>query len=253
MRILMRNSPTDLVQGGGSTVGSDVIDGSAVDDTVLAQLYAAEPADDGVWLRVNMVSTLDGAAQGDDGVSDSINNEPDKRAFRALRSYADVIVVGAGTVRAEGYRPTDKPMVVLSRSGEVPESLRGATPGQVLMATVEQAPALEEARALLGSDNVLVLGAYAIDFALLRTALVARGWSQVLGEGGPFALHDMLASGAVDELCLTIVPRLIAGEHKRITSGPPIDVPLDPLLLLEEDGTLLGRWTVRKAGPRVGL
>lgn len=244
MRILMRHSPTDLGQG---DAGSDVSDG------VLAQLYAAQPAADGVWLRVNMVSTVDGAAEGDDGVTDSINNAADKRVFHALRSYADVIVVGAGTVRAERYRPSDKPIVVLSRSAEVPETLRGAAPGQVLMATVEHAPGLEEARALLGDEHVLVLGAYAIDFALLRTALAARGWSQVLSEGGPYALHDMLASGAVDELCLTIVPRVIAGEHRRITSGPPIDVPLEPLLLLEEEGTLIGRWAVRRVAPPVGL
>lgn len=244
MRILMRHSPTDLGQAGA---------GPEVSDTLLAQLYAAEPAADGVWFRVNMVSTVDGAAQGDDGVTDSINNAPDKRVFHALRSYADVIVVGAGTVRTEGYRPTEKPIVVLSRSGEVPLTLRGAAPGQVLMATVEHAPGLAEARNLLGDEHVLVLGAYAIDFSLLRTALVARGWSQVLSEGGPYALHDMLASGAVDELCLTVVPRIIAGEHKRITSGPPIDVPLDPILLLEEDGTLIGRWAVRRTVPRVGL
>lgn len=244
MRILMRHSPNELAQ---RTAGDDV------SDSLLAQLYAAQPAADGVWLRVNMVSTVDGAAQGDDGVTDSINNAPDKRVFHALRSYADVIVVGAGTARAEGYRPTATPIVVLSRSGEVPVTLRGAAPGQVLMATVEHAPSLEEARALLGDEHVLVLGAYAIDFALLRTALVARGWSQVLSEGGPYALHDMLASGAVDEVCLTIVPLLIAGEHKRITSGPPIDIPLDPILLLEEDGTLIGRWAVRRAAPRIGL
>lgn len=239
MRILMRHSP----KVPGQPSEGDISDG------VLAQLYAAEPAADGVWLRVNMVSTVDGAAQGDDGVTDSINNEPDKRVFHALRSYADVILVGAGTAREEGYRPTTKPIVVLSRSGEVPETLRGAEPGQVLMATVEHAPALDEARELLGAEHVLVLGAYTVDFALLRGELAARGWSQVLSEGGPFALHEMIATGAVDELCLTVVPRLIAGEHKRITSGAPIDVPLDPLLLLEEDGTLLGRWAIRHTAP----
>lgn len=244
MRILMRHSPHELAQ---RTAGDDV------SDSLLSQLYAAQPAADGVWLRVNMVSTVDGAAQGDDGVTDSINNAPDKRVFHALRSYADVIVVGAGTVRTEGYRPTEKPIVVLSRSGEVPPTLRNAAPGKVLMATVEHAPGLEDARALLGDENVLVLGAYAIDFVLLRTALAARGWSQVLSEGGPYALHDMLASGAVDEVCLTIVPLLIAGEHKRITSGPPINVGLEPLLLLEEDGTLIGRWAVQQTAPRVGL
>ncbi len=80
----------------------------------LAHLYAA-PADP--WLRVNMVSTLDGAASGDNGRSGSINNAVDKRVYDQLRALADAIVVGAGTARAEGYAPVDRPTVVVSRRG----------------------------------------------------------------------------------------------------------------------------------------
>lgn len=211
-------------------------------DDQLAELYAAPRTP---WLRVNMVSTLDGAAQGDDGRSGGINNAADKRVFHALRAAADCLVVGAGTVRAEGYRPAGIPLVVVSRSADVPETLRGSAPGAVLMATTEAAPHLDEARELLGADHVWTLGADTVDLVLLRQRLVESGWTRILSEGGPGLLRDLLAAGVVDELCLTWVPRLIAGDHLGITAGAPVDVPLEPALLLEEDGTLLGRWLVR--------
>ena len=55
------------------------------------------------WLRANMISSLDGAATGPDGLTGSINGPADLRVFTTLRALADVVVVGAGTVRAEGY------------------------------------------------------------------------------------------------------------------------------------------------------
>ena len=76
------------------------------------------------WLRVNMVSTLDGAANGESGTSGSINNDADKRVFRALRAQADAVVVGAGTARTERYRVADVPLVVVSHRALVPEQLR---------------------------------------------------------------------------------------------------------------------------------
>ena len=82
------------------------------------------------WLRVNMVSTLDGAANGESGKSGSINNEADKRVFHALRQHADAIVVGAGTARTERYRVAAVPLVVVSHRGLVPEQLRDAPPRQ---------------------------------------------------------------------------------------------------------------------------
>ncbi len=78
------------------------------------------------WLRVNMVTTLDGAATGESGTSGSINNAADKRVFDTLRGLADAVIVGAGTARIERYRPAAVPIVVVSRSGDVPPTLRGA-------------------------------------------------------------------------------------------------------------------------------
>ncbi len=209
--------------------------------TALAELYAA-PGDP--WLRVNMVSTVDGAATGESGRSGSINNAVDKVVYDQLRALADAIVVGAGTARAEGYAPVDRPTVVVSRSADVPDLLRGGPPGSVLLATCSTAPRLDEARDVLGDDQILVLGTHRVDLPALKRTLAARGLTQLLCEGGPHLLRDLLAEGVADELCATVVPRLVAGEHPRITAGPPVDVPLRLRLLLEEDGTLLGRWDI---------
>lgn len=207
----------------------------------LHALYAAprEP-----WLRVNMVSTVDGSATGESGRSGSINNEADHAVFDHLRATADAIVVGAGTARAEGYGPVDVPIVLVSRRGQVPERLRDAPAGSVLLATCAAAEGLDEARELLGEEQVLVLGSHRVDLAALRDALVGRGHTRLLSEGGPHLLRDLLAAGVADELCTTTVPRVIGGEHPRITDGPPVDVPLRLHTLLEQDGTLLARWFV---------
>jgi riboflavin biosynthesis pyrimidine reductase len=152
--------------------------------------------------------------------------------------------VGAGTARDEGYRDLSKPLVLVSRRGEVPPRLRDAEPGRVLMATCAAAEHLDETRALLGDEHVLVLGQHRVDLTELKRTLAARGMVSLLSEGGPHLLRDLLAEDVVDELDCTVVPRLLAGEHARITSGPPVDVPLRLDLLLEDAGTLLGRWLV---------
>ena len=208
----------------------------------LREVYAAPETP---WLRVNMVSTIDGAATGESGLTASINNEPDQRVFRLLRELADCVVVGAGTARTEGYPPLDVPTVVVSRSGSVPEKMRGADPGRVLLATVSVAAGLEDARDVLGADNVLVLGSHRVDLAALKQALVDRGFGDILCEGGPHLLRDLLDQGVADELDCTFVPRMVAGVQSRITDGPPVDVALTLQTLVEQDGTLLGRWFTR--------
>ena len=152
-----------------------------------------------------------------------------------------MVVVGAGTARIEGYRPADRPIVVVSRSGRVPEKLRDVEPGRVLLATCQHAPELAEARRLLGADDLLVLGSPPRrPGRAMRRRLEERGFTHLLCEGGPHLLRDLLDQGVVDELDATVVPRLVSGLHPRITNGPPIDVPLELTVLLEEHDTLLG-------------
>ncbi|MFT4286972.1 dihydrofolate reductase family protein [Nocardioides sp.] len=173
---------------------------------------------DGPWLRANMVSSVDGAAQGADGLSGTVNNEVDREAFSQLREGADALLVGAGTARAEGYRPADVPLVVVGH--RLPLSLQG-------------------------EDSVrLVPGGSAAELRALVDSLRAEGLSRILCEGGPSLLGDLVRAGLVDELCLTLTPRLLAGDGRRILAGPLVDVPLSLTSLVEQDGTLLTRWLV---------
>ncbi|MFL6061589.1 MAG: dihydrofolate reductase family protein [Marmoricola sp.] len=213
-----------------------------VADADLEALYAPPHLP---WLRVNMVSTLDGAANGSSGKSGSINNEADKRVFHALRAQCDAVVVGAGTAATEEYGPAAVPIVLVTHQGRIPEKLRSADPGSVLVATCSSSPGLAEARDLLGQQNVVVAGESEVDLVAVKAALVERGLPNLLSEGGPSLLRALLASGAADELTLTWVPSVIGGVHPRIVMGESVEEELDLALLIEQDGTLLGRWLVR--------
>jgi len=214
-----------------------------VPEAELAELYRPPSLP---WLRVNMVSTLDGAATGDSGKSGSINNAADKRVFDLLRAQADAIVVGAGTARTEGYRPGSTPIVVVSHRGLVPELLQDAPAGTVLLVTCSDSIGLDECRARLGADQVIVAGESQVDLAAMRAALVERGFGNLICEGGPHLFRDLLGAGVVDELCLTWVPQVVGGVHPRILEGAPVAASMRLALLLEQDSTLIGRWLVER-------
>jgi riboflavin biosynthesis pyrimidine reductase len=213
------------------------------------------------WVRANFVSTLDGVATGEDGRSSSINTGADREVFQLLRALSDVILIGAGTARVEGYRrptvrapwlklregrPAHPTMAVVTRSAGVPPRLSEAreNSGEVLLITCRRAgaEAIDLARATLGEEQVIVEGDATVDLAAAVDALAARGLSRILCEGGPHLMRDLTASGRLDELCLTLVPMLLAGDHPRITAGDPVTANLLPRLLIESEGTLLGRW-----------
>lgn len=215
---------------------------SDVTDAQLARLYAVPG---GPWLRVNFVSSADGAATGADGRSGSINNAADKRVFDLLRAQADAIVVGAGTASVEGYRPPGKPVVVVTNRGTVPPTLAEAPRGELLVATHAASPGLAAVRDAVGEEQVLVCGEHTLDLVELKAALAGRGLRSLLSEGGPTLFGHMLAEdGVVDEACVTTVPRLVAGAHIRIARGLPVDRALRLQVLLEEEDTLLQRWLV---------
>ncbi|MGV8909483.1 MAG: pyrimidine reductase family protein [Propionicimonas sp.] len=236
-----------------------------MDPQALALAYAY-PVSNGsqTWVRANFISTLDGAATGEDGRSGSINTGADRDVFGLLRALSDVILVGAGTARTEGYRratvrppwlehrdgrPAHPTTAVVSRSGAVPPLLAQArdNAGEVLLITCHRAgdEALDIARDTLGERQVIVEGDSGVDLGAAVDALGARGLGRVLCEGGPHLMRDLTASGRLDELCLTLAPKLVAGEHPRISAGAPATADLLPRLLIESDGTILGRWVRR--------
>jgi riboflavin biosynthesis pyrimidine reductase len=104
-------------------------------------------------------------------------------------------------------------------------------------------------RALLSeAADVVVVGDDQVDVSAAFDALVERGLTRLLCEGGPTLLADVAAADRLDELCLTVAPRLVGGESRRIMRGAPVADDMALAHLLEEDGTLFTRWV--RAGAR---
>lgn len=223
-----------------------------LDPAELERLYAY-PAGDRPWVRTNFVTTLDGAATGTDGKSGTLGGEADTRVFALLRSLADVIVVGAGTARAEGYADFEvdtelrtrlglspvPTMVLVSRSLGIPPAL--IAPGTAVVTTSDAQP--EALATLRESVEVIAAGEGQIDWAAVLNAFAERGWRRVLCEGGPSLHGELVKLDLVDELCLTIAPILAAGDAPRIAHGhDAVHRTMTLSHAIEGDGGLLTRW-----------
>jgi riboflavin biosynthesis pyrimidine reductase len=178
------------------------------------------------------------------GVSGGLGGPADQALSAVLRSRADVVLVAAGTVRAEGYGPSSVPVAVVSRSCRLDwESPFFTAPvARPLVVTVAQAPPAALARAAEVAE-VIVAGERDADLGAALAALGGRGFQAVLAEGGPTLNGQLAAAGLLGELCLTLSPRLAGGGAKRILDGPPLPGP--PTLRLcsvcEQDGFLFLR------------
>ncbi|HPU14144.1 MAG TPA: dihydrofolate reductase family protein [Aeromicrobium sp.] len=205
----------------------------------LADLYAY-PAAGRPWVRSNFVASIDGAAQGADGLSGNLGGEPDARVFRALRDLCDVVVVGAGTARDEGYHRIDGGVLVLvSRSLDIPESLLSAG---VVVITTDESPVKQRAR-IAKRVEVLVLGQSEVDWPEVFAEFARRGWNRVLVEGGPSLHGALIQADLVDEVCLTVSPHLIAGDQLRIAqSTSPVLREMRLGHAVTDEGVLLTRW-----------
>jgi riboflavin biosynthesis pyrimidine reductase len=176
----------------------------------------AYPDSDRPWMRANFVTTIDGAAYDAHGVTGSLGGRADEQVFAMLRSLADVIIVGAGTARIEGYGPAKAPIVVVSHSLNLPPKLH--QPGIIVVTTAE-APAKRIERLRESGAEVLTRGVGAIAWSELLDEFEARGWRKVLCEGGPTVFGELIEHDLIDELCLTIAPVLEAGDAPRIAHG----------------------------------
>jgi len=220
---------------------------SAADSGAEVDLDEAYAWPEGPCLRVNFVSTLDGAASLD-GRTGGLATPADQAVFFHLRATCDVIVVGAGTASAERYRPARVPIAVVSaRLSPSPEE-RLFTPGvstaPPLVLTCAAAPGDRRA-ALSRFAEVVDCGDEVVDLDLVVAELERRGMRRILCEGGPRLFAGLLVADLVDELCLTITPLLTAGTAPRITDGLGLARPITARLLsaLEEQGTLLLRYS----------
>jgi riboflavin biosynthesis pyrimidine reductase len=229
----------------------------------LAELYAY-PA--GPVLRANMVASADGAASLD-GASAGLSGAADRHVFALNRTLADVILVGAGTVRDEGYKPVrirelwkhlregrtpTPPIAVISGRLDLdPESplFTSAPPhARTIVLTAAHADACTRA-ALEKHADVIVAGQARVDPSLALAALRDRGFPRILTEGGPSILAQFTAAGLLDELCLTVAPLLAGPAAPRIVTGAPFladgapaPVPLRLAHIIEADGFLLNRY-----------
>ena len=187
-------------------------------------------------VRMNFVMSLDGAVTVD-GRSGGLGDATDRLAMQVLRTLADVVLVGAGTVRIEGYGGVsvgaadvawrrshglaDQPRiaVVSSRLDLAPEhpffALATARP---ILVTHEAAPA-DRRDALAEVADVIVCGPHAVDLRAMVAALAERGLPQVLCEGGPHLFGALVEADVVDELCLSLSPTIVGGDAGRMVRG----------------------------------
>jgi riboflavin-specific deaminase-like protein len=233
------------------------------------ETYAGDtrsPVDNRPWVLVNMVTSLDGATSIDER-SGGLGGDADRQVFRSIRAVADVILVGAGTARAEQYRsPSSSAEVIAARRlggqsdaprlaivsrrlelvpHEVPALATDAPP--TIVVTTSDAPADHHRRVALNAE-VLVSGTGSVDPALaLRSLRERHGFSVVVCEGGP-ALNATLADAdLIDEVCLTIDPTLVGGPSHRLVHGSPqLGHGFELRRVIEADGVLLLRYTRRR-------
>ena len=214
------------------------------------------------WVMAHMVGGLDGSAAIGGRVAE-LSTAPDAQLFRLMRTLADVVLVGAETVRREGYgpvqlpaervaarraagRPGTPPLAVVTRSLDLDWSGRAfaAAPAgsRTLVITSQDAAPERLARAREAAD-VLLAGPGRVDPGLAMAMLAGRGCRVVLCEGGPTWLGELVAAGLLDELCLTVSP-MMGGDPLPVSVSPP-GSPLVPFVLrhvLADGDTLFLRY-----------
>jgi riboflavin biosynthesis pyrimidine reductase len=231
--------------------------------------YAAErptPADR-PWVLANFVAGLDGSVAVDGRVG-PLTSPADQRVFHHLRSFADLVMVGAGTVRAEGYEPARStaqqraarlargqspvpPIAVISASLRLDVGARFFTATDARPMVICPAAADPAARQRLSEHaDILCAGDRQVDLGLALRRLRTSGVHTVLCEGGPAVIAELLAADLLDELCLTIAP-LMGGDSLRLV-GDRAATPLVAFELahvLSHDSELYLRYVRHRANP----
>jgi riboflavin biosynthesis pyrimidine reductase len=234
---------------------------SIVNETELAEAYRYPQTSP--WLRANMVASLDGAASYEGKVS-PLGSEADQKVLSLLRGLSDVVIVGANTIRVEGYGPIPPrdswrdirqgrslapPLAIVSARLDLDFDAPVFADAYVrpILITCASAPA-ERRKAAERRADVLVCGDLIADVGQALDALAERGFTRQLSEGGPRLLAEIVGAGRLDELCLTLSPRIVAGNGPRITNGPLIeDLSMRLANVFEEDGFLFTRYVRAEA------
>jgi riboflavin-specific deaminase-like protein len=214
-------------------------------------------------VRINMVASVDGRTTDAEGRAGGLGGDGDFEVFRALRALADGILVGAGTVRTEGYGPHKLPralaerrrrdgvdapatVIVVSRSLnlDLRSRLFADAVARTIVLTCDSSPtnrrdALSEvARVVVAGDNVVDL---ADGLAQLAED---HGIARVVCEGGASLNQALLGAGLADELCLTIAPQLVGSEGVRLVNPPVPSAGLELRGACEQNGELYLRYGI---------
>jgi riboflavin biosynthesis pyrimidine reductase len=211
----------------------------AVDEANLPDLYAYPAQPQKCWVRANFISSLDGAATVD-GTSGGLGGPGDRALFRLMRELADVVVVGAGTVRTENYSGAQlsvsarqdrqargqaevPPIAIVTRSGQLDRDIKVFTHTEVPPLILTCASAVHDTTDRVGglAEVLDCSGADpdGVDIAVALTTLAARGLPRVLTEGGPSLLGTFIEADLLDDLCLTTAPVVVGGQGRRIATG----------------------------------
>ncbi len=183
-------------------------------------------------LRVNFIASLDGAAHVD-GLSAGLSGEADKRLFRLLRRECDALLVGAGTFRAENYRPLT--LDAQRRAWRVQRGLAEYPRLVVVSNSLDLDPAHQALAnapvraAVLTTDDIAVPAELSKVVDVLRCPSLAAGLaelktlglSQILCEGGPRLFAALAKEDLIDELRLSLSPLLAGSAAGRISEGMP--------------------------------
>jgi riboflavin biosynthesis pyrimidine reductase len=247
-----------LLTAGGDSPGGPAGPGEADLDAAYA---VPEPPAGGWHVRANFVESADGAAEVG-GRTEPLAGPADRRVFRLLRWLSDVVLVGAGTVRAERYGPVrvpaDRqerrtaaglapvpPLAVVSGRLDLDYSARLFTEAEVptIVLTCAAAPAERRAAAARVAE-IVMCGEEHVDLPQALAELARRGLPRVLCEGGPALFTQLAGEGLVDELCLTLAPLLAGPVRLGMTGGEPWQATRRLRLdhVLEEDGSLFLRY-----------
>lgn len=229
-----------------STVDPERIDLAADFRGALAQWYGIPRRD---WLRINLVSSVNGSAAGADGTSNALTNRVDRKILGAIRRLSDVVLVGASSLRSERYLlPRTAVLAVVTASGDLTgHCIPADVPaGRVIVLCADVAlPRVRESLGGAAAEVITVATDHGrIPVSGVVAALRARGLSSIVCEGGPNLAAQLVGAGLVDELCLTTSPTLSPAPLPVLPLLPEADaVPLRlSQLLVDESRTLYARW-----------
>lgn len=216
----------------------------------------------GRWLRINLIASVSGNAEGSDGTSETLSNPADRRILGVIRELADIVLIGAQSLRAEGYvLPRRSRLAVLTVSGDLSghrfergadaEAVAGAAmAGRVVV--VCAAASVDRVRETIGEfdvDIIVVPSSAVIDGRLSLPVVVGllreRGFESIVCEGGPSLAGQLISEDLVDEVCLSTAPLVNGALLPPFGSSFAGERPLELTQLLVDDSSgLYARWSL---------